>query len=155
MKSLLFAVGVILTSSVLATPNVFNIQLVFDNSVNDAQKAVFNAARARWESVIKNDIGGKVTIAAGERVCGQAPLAADLVVDDILIFAKVAPIDGEGGAMASGGPCGFSGQKVRLGAIQIDSADVTTLENAGTFASTILHQVSFVDRCCRRFAQIN
>ena len=73
----------------------FNIQVIFTSSVSTAQRAAFDNAVARWQQVIVGDIGNTVSVRAGTRICGQT-LQQNLLIDDIVIFADISPIDGAG-----------------------------------------------------------
>ena len=61
-------------------------------------------------------------------------------------FASVEPIDGVGGILGSAGPCLIrtTGGLTLYGVMRLDSADVTTLEVAGTFDEVILHEMGHV-----------
>lgn len=108
MKMLFGLVSILLLSSVATmAQSQFNIQLVFSATTTPEQQAAFNAAAAKWQTIITGDIGNTVTIKKGTAICGQPPQAADVQVDDILIFAAVQPIDGVGKILGQAGPCGF------------------------------------------------
>jgi len=126
-------------------PNaVFNIDLVFTTAVTPSQRAAFEGAVAKWTKVITGDIGNTASVPKGTNICGQT-LQNDLVVDDIVIFAGISPIDGVGKILGQAGPCGFdNGGKVRLGSMQFDVADTDSLEAKGTLTATILHEMGHV-----------
>jgi hypothetical protein len=128
-----------------AANNGFQIQLVFTTTMSTAQQNAFIAAAAKWQSVIVGDIGATVRVAQGTSICGQPPQAADLLIDDILIFAAISNIDGVGKILGQAGPCAFDqANRVRLGSMQFDAADVAQLEAQGTLTATILHEMGHV-----------
>lgn len=89
-----------------AQRNRFNIELVFLNSVSEAQRQAFIKAKARWEQVIVGDIPTEARIERGDLVCNVLTFR-DIQIDDILIFVDIGPIDGEGKVLGRAGPCAF------------------------------------------------
>ena len=67
-------------------------------------------------------------------------------VDDVLIFAKVEPIDGVGQVLGSAGPCltRTSSGLTALGVMRFDSADLADLASKGRLADVVLHEMLHV-----------
>ncbi|MFM8566161.1 MAG: leishmanolysin-related zinc metalloendopeptidase [Gemmatimonadota bacterium] len=67
-------------------------------------------------------------------------------VDDVLIFAKVEPIDGVGQVLGSAGPCltRTTGGLTALGVMRFDSADLADLASRGRLADVVLHEMLHV-----------
>jgi hypothetical protein len=124
----------------------YNIQLIFLSSVTPSQHAAFTNAAARWESIITGDLPNVAVIFdAGE--CGSNSPALNQVVDDVFIYVTLEPIDGQGGVLASAGPCRVRGAVPRLpitGRMRFDVADVANLESNGAFEAVILHEMGHV-----------
>lgn len=120
----------------------YNIQFVFGNTVSAAQRDLFNRAGRRWEEVIRGDIPN-VPVNKAANACGQNEPAYNGTVDDIIIYANVGPRDGQGGVLASAGPCllrsGANGL-TSYGIMNFDSAD----SNGPELYETILHEMGHV-----------
>jgi hypothetical protein len=127
----------------------FNIDLRFVNDVSPGVRAAFESARQRWQEIITGNLPefsltGANQVAAN--ACGINHPAVNEVVDDILIFAEVVPIDGPGKVLGSAGPCyvrGSSGLPI-LGVIKLDADDLEVMERNGTLRDVILHEIGHV-----------
>ncbi len=129
----------------------YSIQLQYSGSgFNTARQAVFEAAANRWAEVIIEDLSD-VEVPAGQqgipanRACSFAHDAFVGTIDDLLIFASISPIDGEGGILGQAGPALIrSNGKTTVGCMQFDSADVASLEAADSLNNVILHEMGHV-----------
>jgi hypothetical protein len=127
----------------------FNIDLRFVGSVTPAVRAAFEGARLRWQEVITGNLPEFAltgTNQVGAKTCGIDHPAVNEVVDDVLIFAEIVPIDGPGQVLGSAGPClvrGGSGLPI-LGVIKLDSDDLALMERNGTLRDVILHEIGHV-----------
>lgn len=67
-------------------------------------------------------------------------------VDDVLIFAKVEPIDGVGKVLGTAGPCltRVTGGLTALGVMRFDSEDLNDLAAKGRLADVVLHEMLHV-----------
>ncbi len=72
--------------------------------------------------------------------------ALNETVDDVLIFAKVEPIDGVGQVLGTAGPCltRTTGGLTALGVMRFDSADLADLASRGRLADVVLHEMLHV-----------
>jgi len=111
--------------------SAFDIQFVF-SGLSTSQRAYFEQAAAKWESVIVGDL-------PAASYFGQT-------VDDILIEASAVYIDGISGILGQAGP-----DRVRSGSLlpyhgvmEFDSADVADMIADGTFLGVILHEMGHV-----------
>ncbi len=97
-----------------------------------SQQAVFQQAAARWAQVITGDV----------------PDATynGVAVDDILIDASGAAIDGPGGVLGQAGPDRLrSGSLLPVhGVMQFDTADLAQLEASGQLFNVIVHEMGHV-----------
>ena len=113
------------TQSAQAT---FTISLNFDTSVTAPQQAVFNTAKATWESYVTGYQTG-------------------ISLTGITINASIPAIDGAGGILGQAGPTagvvqgGFT--LTTTGLMKFDSDDVVSMSNE-TFNSVILHEMAHV-----------
>jgi hypothetical protein len=112
----------------------YQIDLVFESSVNSTIRLMFEQAATRWEQVITGDVPD-----VGSGGWGGP-------VDDVRITARVVSIDGPGNAVAQARPTFIrSGSKLPIaGEIELDSADITSLTNDGRLDDTILHEMAHV-----------
>ncbi len=97
-----------------------------------SQLAIFQQAAARWSQAIVGDI--------------PSATYNGVAVDDLLIDASAAPIDGPGGVLGQAGPDVVrSGTFLPIhGTMQFDSADLAQLEASGQLFSTVLHEMGHV-----------
>jgi hypothetical protein len=126
---------------------VFSIQIRYYGpapSHNDS--AAFNAAVAKWQSIIYRHVGPPVLVMDGGNACGAGEPAFDSTVTDIVIFAKFDSIDGPGKILAESGPCIIrSGNSLTLAGVMVfDTADVAGLITSGQLNSVILHEMNHV-----------
>ena len=122
----------------------FIIDLNYLTNLTGSQQQLFEDARARWESVIPTNFQSAITVSQGQQYCSQT-LANDIVIQNLYIFVTVKYIDGVGGILGKGGPCGTdSNNFVRIGEMIFDSADIDHLIQLGTANSVILHEMAHV-----------
>ena len=78
--------------------------------------------------------------------CGLQGAIVNETVDDLVIFAIVAPIDGVGRVLASAGPCILRTQSrfPVIGVMRFDSDDIASLSSNGRLASVVLHEMLHV-----------
>ncbi len=113
------------------TPTGFDITLR-TTGLTAGQLAIFQQAAARWSQAITGDL--------------PAATYNGVAVDDVLIDATAAPIDGPGGILGQAGPDFVrSGTFLPIhGAMEFDSADLAQLEASGQLFSTVLHEMGHV-----------
>jgi hypothetical protein len=127
----------------------FHIDLRFVTDASPAVRAAFESARTRWQQVITGDIAdfpltGTNQVAANS--CGITHPAVNEVVDDLLIFVEIVPIDGPGKILGSAGPClirGASGLPI-LGVVKLDKDDLDLMAGNGMLGDVILHEIGHV-----------
>ncbi len=108
-------------------------------------QAAFDAAVAKWESVISRGVSElPLNVPAGD--CLSGATAFDGVVDDLVIDIAIRPIDGPGSILGQAGPCYVSTDDwlSRFGVMEFDSADVASMIANGTFESVIVHEMGHV-----------
>jgi hypothetical protein len=145
----------------------FDIDLRFIGSnTTPSQQAAFEQAGLRWESIITGDLQHDVQWTASMDAIIQNPKNCDpaapsLVgetVDDLVIFAKVGPIDGPGGPggniLAQAGPSLFHdvnengvldfGELTLAGCMVFDEDDLDQLVQGGSFTDVVTHEMGHV-----------
>jgi hypothetical protein len=138
--------SVTFNSTGTAVTSQYSITLRYLTAISPARQAVFDAAAARWGSIITGDVTDiPINTAAGAFCSGTSP-AINEVIDDILIFVTLDSIDGPGMTLGSAGPCAVrSGTKLSIiGSMTFDTADVAFLETNGIFQAVMLHEMGHV-----------
>jgi hypothetical protein len=129
-------------------PGGYDIQLRFINSTGQLTSppaswgTLFADAEHRWESVITGDLPNS-QFNGETSSCSITHPAMNEVVDDLVVWVKIVPIDGVGNVLGSAGPCWVRGS-TRLpvvGIIQLDSADVAAMERDGSLDDVVLHEM--------------
>src|SRR5262249_58958527 len=114
-----------------APMGAFNITHRF-SGLSTSQQQVCLMAATRWEQI----------------VIGDLPDATynGILVDDLLIDAAGAPIDGVGGVLAESGPDALrrGSQLPYHGTMTFDSADLASLEANGELFDVVLHEMGHV-----------
>jgi hypothetical protein len=133
----------------LVTAGGFNPEIRFVGDVSAGQRAAFEYARARWQQVITGNLPEFALTGANQvqaNACGINHPAVNEVVDDVLIFVEIVPIDGPGKVLGSAGPCmvrGASGLPI-LGVVRLDRDDLDAMERNGTLRAVVLHELGHV-----------
>ena len=125
----------------------FQIELVFATPVTRTQEAVFVRAAERWMTILAStelpDVSANRTLGCG----GDPTFRRDVeTIDDLMIVAAVAEIDGPHGTLAAATPCWVrSGTRLPFyGAMKFDVADLNRLERTGDLEDVILHEMGHV-----------
>lgn len=120
-----------------ATSSPFKIKIRFLGGLNARQRSAFKKAADRWTRVIVGDL-------PRARVDGES-------IDDILILAQGAPIDGPGRILGQAGPThvrpGSAGAAAFLpvkGIMSFDTADLAKMASDGTLDDVIAHEMGHV-----------
>jgi hypothetical protein len=122
----------------------------FGPAMTDAQKALFTNAAARISGVITGDLPDAViTNFDASAACGISGLpTVNETVDDLVIYASIANIDGTGGVLAESGPCALrnsvQGGLTAVGVMLFDSADVAAMAAQGITQDVITHEMLHV-----------
>lgn len=117
---------------VQGTPFVIDVR--FTGGLDDRQQRAFATAADRWARMIVGDLPA-VTV-DGESV------------DDVLILASGAAIDGTGQILGQAGPTrvrpASAGGLPAVGEMQFDTADLAQMERDGTLDDVITHEMGHV-----------
>ena len=126
----------------------YDIDLVFVKRGTSSQDKVVEDAAKVWESVLAAGVHpldfSQDPLGAG--ACGTGSPAIGDVVDDIRIFVIIDSIDGRGNILGRSTPCHIRrfGATAITGYIELDEADVAVLEDQGTLAATVVHEIAHV-----------
>lgn len=107
------------------------------------QQLAVTRAVTKWRSVILSSVGtSRVKLDAQN--CGRnwTP-AVDEMVPNLLILARIGPIDGVGGVVGDAGPCVLhsSSQLTSFGTMLFDSADLAAIEASGLIDAVVAHEM--------------
>jgi hypothetical protein len=118
--------------STAAPESAFHIDLRFGAGLSAAQRAAFDAAAARWGSIITADV--PPVVVGGE------------TVDDVRIDAEGVPIDDVGMVLGQAGPVDLRPGSFlpATGVMSFDSADLAQMESDGSLVSVIVHEMGHV-----------
>jgi hypothetical protein len=128
----------------------------FGPTMTAAQQALFTNAAARLEGIVTGDVidanaaGQNFDLATSCNVSGQPPF--NELVDDVIIYASIRDIDGQGKILAQAGPCltreaGTAQNPMPMpavGEMQFDSADIDALTGGGSLQEVITHEMLHV-----------
>jgi Leishmanolysin len=119
------------------TTSPFTIEVRFGGGLTQRQKAAFKAAADRWTRVIVGDLPS--VLVDGE------------LVDDLLILADGADIDGPSGILGQAGPtrlrppnAGTAAFLPAKGRMSFDTADLKQMERDRTLNDVITHEMGHV-----------
>ncbi len=133
------------TFTATGASSAYAIDLRYLSGMSPSHLQAFQNAQARLQNIIIGDVSNQpVNITAGRCLPNQP--AVNETVDDIIIFAEVAAIDGPGKILGQAGPCiirGSNGLPV-VGIMQFDVDDLTSLEQSGLLPLVILHEMLHV-----------
>lgn len=115
----------------------FGIDVRFsDSSLTSSQRSAFSAAARRWARILVGDLPD---VTEGRTI-----------IDDLWIDASSRDIDGPGGVLAQASPSGFregSGPGGKLpyrGFVEIDTADLGSLQSSGQLLGVLTHEMAHV-----------
>ncbi|MCA9835957.1 MAG: hypothetical protein KC422_03545 [Trueperaceae bacterium] len=132
----------------------YDITISFSGSgLTAARESIFDSAASRWSEVIVGDIEDvsfNTQQVSAQSICGFADTTPVPTVDDLLIFARIGPIDGNGNN-GGGNILGQAGPRVIrangktiIGCMEFDEADVPDMESKNTFETAVLHEMGHV-----------
>lgn len=111
----------------------FTIELDFGDGMDARFQDAFTAAAKRWERIITGPLQ-------------KAQLPNGRQVSNVLIFAKVSPIDGPNGVLGQAGPTHlrWASKLPIAGSMEFDSFDMDSMARDGSLVSVITHEMGHV-----------
>jgi CBS domain-containing protein len=136
--------GRTVTFSATALATQFDIEVRFIGAGGTAvvRQAFLNAAN-KWRRMILGDLH-TVTLNRGAGDCAAWVPAVSETINDVVIFARIGPIDGAGSILARAGPCIITPLFPVTGIMEFDEADLTAVLNNNTFEDIVLHEMGHV-----------
>ena len=137
------------SSSFRATPTGgdgtggFSIELHFIDTPTASQQEAFESAVRRWSELIPGKSEPTpVQLDAGR--CGPNSPAVDRIVDDLLVFIRLRPIDGATGTLGQARVCArrSSDRPPLVSQVELDTADLERLEAGDRLVDLILHELA-------------
>jgi hypothetical protein len=129
-----------------AVSTLFDIATVFLNGPpSPRNRQAVERAVQRWTNVIAGQLP-PVRVFSGPEECGPGTPAIDEVISNVRIFVNLDSIDGPGAILGRAGPCLIrvvSGLPV-VGFVELDTADLRTLEENGTLDDVMTHEIGHV-----------
>jgi hypothetical protein len=111
----------------------------------DRQRQAFASAVARWQRVIVGDIGTTpLNVPAGE--CQPWIPAVNESINDLLVFVRIANIDGAGKIVGQASPCYVnSGNHLPImGFFELDQEDLQLMLDRGIMDDVVLHELGHI-----------
>ncbi|HEU4523720.1 MAG TPA: leishmanolysin-related zinc metalloendopeptidase [Gemmatimonadales bacterium] len=132
------------SDTTMVSVRAFDIVLTYVTQVTSAQRAAFEAARNRWESIILGDLP-PVNQNLDANECGANP-ATSGPFDDVTIFVEVKTIDGPDGTLGQAGPCFIRvpGDLTVIGRMEFDVDDMEIIADEGLLEEVVLHEMGHV-----------
>ncbi|HUF34642.1 MAG TPA: leishmanolysin-related zinc metalloendopeptidase [Gemmatimonadales bacterium] len=123
----------------------FDIQIRYLTPPSAAQAAAFASAESRWETIITGDLPDLLANAPAGSCGSNSPQISELV-DDLIIFVTLEPIDGPGAVLGSAGPCfvRVPGNLTVIGQMRFDTDDLDLLGEGDLLRTVILHEMGHV-----------
>jgi hypothetical protein len=136
-----------LTPPVASAVGDYTITLRFINPPTTEQRQFFEAAAAKWQSILVGDVpNASGTIPA--RSCGNSIKTPSFkgTVDDVLIDVLLEPIDGPGAVLGSAGPClARNADLLTLyGVMFFDTDDLAFLQQNNVLDEVVVHEMGHV-----------
>lgn len=112
----------------------------------DPQAAIaltFQRAMDRVRAAVVSDLDDVTLLNFDMGRCGLPGVVLNEVVDDVLIFASVTPIDGQGRVLASAGPCitRVASRFTVVGVMRFDVDDLNVLLATDRLYAVVLHEI--------------
>lgn len=134
------------TFTATTVASTFSIDVRFiGTGASTLVRDAFLAAADRWRRVIVGVSGTSLAnIPAG--FCGDSTPALAEPITNVVIFARIRPIDGAGQVLGQAGPCAThtASELTALGYMEFDSADMDLLISRGGLTDVIVHEMGHV-----------
>jgi hypothetical protein len=142
--------GKSVTFTASAGASQFDIDVRFVGAVtNPVVRQAFLTAAAKWKAVIVGDLQ-RTIVSQSAGACDSWIPAIDEIIDDVVIYARVAAIDGGGDStgniLGQAGPCAVnaSTRLTTYGLMEFDEYDLDELAAEGSLVDVIVHEMGHV-----------
>ena len=138
--------GKSITFSATATSSQFNIDIRFIGSGGTArQREAFTKAAAKWRTIIVGHVHD-VRVTAPDSACADWIPGFTENISDLVVYARIGPIDGAGKILAQAGPCyvNSASRLTLVGVMEFDQDDLPGLINSGVIDDVVLHEMGHV-----------
>ena len=111
----------------------------------ERQREAFANAVTRWQKVITGDVGTTM-LKTPEGECASWIPAINESVNDLVIFVRLAAIDGAGKVLGQASPCYVNSQNNLpiMGFFELDVDDLALLLTQGTLDNVVLHEMGHI-----------
>jgi hypothetical protein len=127
-------------------PVRFDVQIRFiGEGGTERHREAFTKAAARWREVIVADIGNTLlNVPAGE--CQPWIPAVSETINDLLVFVRIAAIDGPGKIVGQASPCYVNSENKLpiMGFFELDEDDLESMTSRGLLDDVVLHELGHV-----------
>jgi hypothetical protein len=138
--------GRVITFRATVNTSRFSITVRFiGDGGTDRQREAFTKAAARWQRVIIGDIGTTpLNAPAGE--CTDWIPALNESVHNLLVFVRIAPIDGPARIVGQASPCyvNTTSKLPIMGFFELDADDLTLMADRGILDDVVLHEMGHI-----------
>lgn len=142
-------------TAVSAPVGEYSITIRYQGELPSAEyrQAVDSAARVWERAIVGNLPSVNVNTAAIGSLCGPV----NEVVDDIIMFVRIEPIDGAFGVLGSAGPCAWRQSNLLpvVGGMRLDVEDVARLAAQGQLVSVVVHEMAHILGFGTRWTALN
>ncbi|MCU0647444.1 MAG: hypothetical protein MUF00_05585 [Gemmatimonadaceae bacterium] len=111
-----------------------------------SQRLALQRAVARWQEIIVGSVH-RIAVDRGPGACGVPAIPAIRdTITDLLVFIQLDSIDGPSRVLARAGPCLINSvsRLALVGFMQVDTADMTTLEARNLLVDVMTHEFGHV-----------
>lgn len=127
----------------------FDIDLRYQGTPpTTAQQVEFEAAARFWTRAITGDLPDIPVLSSGWRCSEGDPSIFGGTFEDVIIYVRLAALDGAEGTLAQAGPCWIRAIELSglptLGEMVFDVADLASLEAGGNLRSIVIHEIAHV-----------
>lgn len=125
----------------------FTIEVRFVGTPGPQVADAFRVAAERIRTAVIGDVEDLPVQGLDASRCGAGTgVILNETIDDIIIYASVAPIDGVGKVLGRAGPCFIRTETLQslVGQMTFDDADVPAMLASGRFESIVLHEMLHV-----------
>jgi hypothetical protein len=127
-----------------STDSPYAVTIRWIGAPTAAQQSAVSGAVERWREVLRSELND-VSLSSPAGACFERQPAINEVVDDLLLYVVIIPIDGPHKILGRSGPCYVrsSGLPV-VGVLTLDSDDLARMESLGTLDGVVLHEIGHV-----------